>query len=668
VPRALEAICLKAMARRPEDRYATPRALADEIERWLADEPVLAYRAPLWARMGRWTRRHKTPVAGAAAVMATALVALAAGFAIVTLQKQETERQRARAEANFRKAGDAVEQFLARVGQERLKDVPQMESLRGELLEDALQFQLGFLTERSDDPVVLYDVARAARIAANLLVQFNHVEDAKQSCRQAIAVLDRLAARSPRERSYRRERAMVLETMGLALDTLSQTSDAEASYRQSIDLWSMLNAEQPGSVEDRRQMASCLHHLGILLRGVGRFDEAEQVLQRGRLLLENGSSPKPEDPRVRQGLVAILNQLGLLSQDRGRRAEALENYAHAVEIQRGLVQASSHDSSYRGLLISLLLNQANLYSDNGQLDGAERLFTEAHDLAERLRTDFPSIARYQSLAASVLNNLSNTIKVKPARRSEARDALTRAVDIQEKLVAMAPSVPDHLSKLATMIDGLANLLREQNQLVEAEALYHKVISYQARLAAEHPQSLEFRFGHGQALHNLADVLRERGRPVDALPLAREAVKQLGSLYKLNVQDPAYRSAISYAYWTLCAIERDLKDHRAASQSVAEYLQIKPNGHEEALESVKFLCRCVELCRADQSIPATERNSLSHSYADRSMDALRTAVRNGFRDANDLKSSRSYEPLRARDDFQRLIEEVEAKTKAEGQAR
>ena len=40
VPRALEAICLKAMALRPEERYASPRALADDLERWLADEPV----------------------------------------------------------------------------------------------------------------------------------------------------------------------------------------------------------------------------------------------------------------------------------------------------------------------------------------------------------------------------------------------------------------------------------------------------------------------------------------------------------------------------------------------------------------------------------------------------------------------------------------------------
>src|SRR5581483_3068015 len=59
IPPALEAICLKAMALVPEDRYATPRLLADDLEHWLADEPVTAYREPGSARLGRWARQHK---------------------------------------------------------------------------------------------------------------------------------------------------------------------------------------------------------------------------------------------------------------------------------------------------------------------------------------------------------------------------------------------------------------------------------------------------------------------------------------------------------------------------------------------------------------------------------------------------------------------------------
>ena len=48
---ALEAVCLKAMALTPEDRYASCRALAEDVERWLADEPVTAWREP-WSRPG----------------------------------------------------------------------------------------------------------------------------------------------------------------------------------------------------------------------------------------------------------------------------------------------------------------------------------------------------------------------------------------------------------------------------------------------------------------------------------------------------------------------------------------------------------------------------------------------------------------------------------------
>lgn len=56
---ALEAICLKAMARNPMERYDTAMALAEDVERYLADEPVLAYPESLWERAARWVRRHR---------------------------------------------------------------------------------------------------------------------------------------------------------------------------------------------------------------------------------------------------------------------------------------------------------------------------------------------------------------------------------------------------------------------------------------------------------------------------------------------------------------------------------------------------------------------------------------------------------------------------------
>jgi serine/threonine protein kinase/formylglycine-generating enzyme required for sulfatase activity len=75
VPRPLEAICLKAMALKPEGRYATPRALAEDVERWLADEPVFAYREPWTTRARRWIAHHRTTVTATTAAVTVALVA-----------------------------------------------------------------------------------------------------------------------------------------------------------------------------------------------------------------------------------------------------------------------------------------------------------------------------------------------------------------------------------------------------------------------------------------------------------------------------------------------------------------------------------------------------------------------------------------------------------------
>ena len=55
---ALEAICLKAMALLPANRYANARELADDIEHYLADEATAAYAEPWAERLLRWVRRY----------------------------------------------------------------------------------------------------------------------------------------------------------------------------------------------------------------------------------------------------------------------------------------------------------------------------------------------------------------------------------------------------------------------------------------------------------------------------------------------------------------------------------------------------------------------------------------------------------------------------------
>jgi serine/threonine protein kinase len=93
VSRALEAICLKAMAVRPPDRYATALELAADVRRWLAGEPVTAYREDLPARARRFMRRHLQLVTGVTAAMLVGVLALA-GLVVIVAGSNQTIRRK----------------------------------------------------------------------------------------------------------------------------------------------------------------------------------------------------------------------------------------------------------------------------------------------------------------------------------------------------------------------------------------------------------------------------------------------------------------------------------------------------------------------------------------------------------------------------------------------
>jgi serine/threonine-protein kinase len=122
VPAALEAVCLKAMALRPEDRYATATDLADDVDRWLAGAPVTAYPEPWAVRAGRWVRRHRTAVTGVVAAVAVAAVCLAVATLLLTAANHEVRKQKDRADQNLARARKAVEDYCTNVAEDpRLK-------------------------------------------------------------------------------------------------------------------------------------------------------------------------------------------------------------------------------------------------------------------------------------------------------------------------------------------------------------------------------------------------------------------------------------------------------------------------------------------------------------------------------------------------------------------
>ncbi len=112
VAKPLEAICLKAMAMQREDRYQTALALAEDVQRYAAGEPVAAYPEGLAERAWRWAKRHRTAISrSVAAVLLIGLLTF--GF----LQYREVVAKQAKAQLDSdrlnaeKQAGEALKDF-----------------------------------------------------------------------------------------------------------------------------------------------------------------------------------------------------------------------------------------------------------------------------------------------------------------------------------------------------------------------------------------------------------------------------------------------------------------------------------------------------------------------------------------------------------------------------
>jgi Flp pilus assembly protein TadD len=140
---ALDAVCRKAMARRPEDRYGSALELATDVERWLADEPVAAWPEPWTVRARRWLGRHRTLVTSTVAVVLVTLVGAAAGVLLLAAAN-ERERdakkvaQDERDEAKRRRDEARLNQYIAQMNLvQREYDANNIPRVR-ELLDDQI--------------------------------------------------------------------------------------------------------------------------------------------------------------------------------------------------------------------------------------------------------------------------------------------------------------------------------------------------------------------------------------------------------------------------------------------------------------------------------------------------------------------------------------------------
>jgi serine/threonine-protein kinase len=572
VPAALEAVCLKALAKEPASRYGSAGALADEVRRWLADEPVQAYPEPLPARVARWGRQHRPLVAGAAVLLVTAVVALAISTALVSHEQRltaqekdraeqekdravknekEARRQQGRADLNLRQAREAVDKLLTRVAEDkdRLLNEPRMELIRRQLLEDALEYYKGFLDDKGDDPEVREGTARAYHGVAAIRFQLGQHAEAGAAFKKGTAILQALTDEYPSDANYRYELAAAYRNRGIVAMEV-RSPEAEPALSQARDLLAKLSADFPDNRRYPQFQAQALSDLGQVLKDAGRLPEAENAYQ-GALQVQERLIGTVSDARFLQELSLTRVRLGVLLREAGRLGEAEDQLKGAVALGKGLAKLFPQERGYRSGLARAMQQLANLQRQGDRLPEAEETYRRSLEVCLKLVKDFPNLPSYRHTLVACRGELANLL-VSSNRLAEAEKELLLAREDGEKLFASAPQVADYRRDLAGVWSNFSELARAAGKYRDAEKAARRALDLSRQLAADFKDLPDLGDELAQSTLVLGKLLKDIGKAEEAevaMAQALELCQKQVSAFPRNLR---YKQHLAVVHGALAA--------------------------------------------------------------------------------------------------------------------
>ena len=515
----LDWIVMKALEKDRTRRYDTANSFAADIVRHLSDQPVEACPPSSAYRFRKFVRRNKGPLAAAMLVF----VALIAGTTVASWQavrafraedlaqrryraerearsdadearktadaeraladrrrqeadesRQQADKSRQQAIANLQKARDAVDHMLTRVGQSDLKEIPEMEQVQRQLLEDALKFNQDFLSDAPDDPVLRMEAAKAHTRVGSINQFLGRDAAALPALETAIEMLWVLSRESPEDSRPRIELVRAYIALGY-VDMPDPTGGKyEDIRRRAIALIDQLVAEQPDNEEFREQRAQSYFALGLQLRHkrnpeaesalkhsleiaqaygkwywVGRssqflgswcsesnrLDEAEKYLHDSLEAFQKSGSRNTRNGRRSQADSRA--RLGDVLARMGRVAESDEQYVQAIDLLSRLARDYPAGTEYPVRLQSAASAYGASLAARDRWEDAAAAYRIAIEAASKEVGQTPG-------SAMACNNLAWLLATCPAVKF--RDA-TRAVELAKQAVALAPQVGNHWNTL-----------------------------------------------------------------------------------------------------------------------------------------------------------------------------------------------------------------------------
>ncbi|MEM9598891.1 MAG: serine/threonine-protein kinase, partial [Acidobacteriota bacterium] len=375
----IDAIVLKAMAKRSEDRYGSADQLAEDLRRHLANLPIEARPAPWRQRLRKGLRRHRVGLAISSLLLAFALVTTvfwrkavhreeiaeqARGLAVVSQVEAQRSQRQAVTIANFLedlfKAGDpdagshSVQEILERGRQRLLSEFENDPETRGELLGT-----LGTVYNN----LALYDEARELKEEA-----LRTLAEADPSDRQTLAIATNNLGRllydlgdyPAAEKQFRDAQAM-WQRLGdrdhslLALGNLASVLTHSGRPEEALDVHRRMVEEQRHLFGPRDlRVGESLYRLAMLRRAMGMFDESAQLLHRVQGIFEEHLGPR--HTRV----AAVHSSLGRILHAHGDLAEARRRFELALELRLEILgEGHVHVANTRKNFAALLLDQGD---------------------------------------------------------------------------------------------------------------------------------------------------------------------------------------------------------------------------------------------------------------------------------------------------------------------
>jgi tetratricopeptide (TPR) repeat protein/tRNA A-37 threonylcarbamoyl transferase component Bud32 len=513
VPPALEAICLKAMALRQEDRYSSAQALADDIQHWLADEPVSAWPEPWTVRSRRWIARHRTLVAGAAASLLVALVALGAGLVLLTAANQRERDLRAQAQSNEEKALASAaaekkarqEAVAAAVAEKHARETAQQSEAetkavlrfvgtkvfaaarpkgqegglgREVTLRRALEASLPSVgTSFQAQPLI------EARLRHTLGTSFEYLGEAELARQQFQRALDLRKAKLGPDHP---ETLLSMNNLAVSYSALGRQAEALKLREETLKLQkAKLGPDDPYTLQSMNNLAGSYYFQGRHAEALRLFEET-LALRKAKL--------GPDDPDTLQSMGNLAASYSAL----GRHAEALKLSEETLKLQKAKLGLE------HPVTLICMDNLAVACRDLGRMNEAIDLHEKAvHLMKAKLGLDHP-------YTLDSMNEFATTYQC-AGRWADAIRLHEETLKIRK-----AKFGPEHPQTLQT-IHGLAFDHEEAGDLAKAESLFRELVPARRRaLGPDHPDT-------AATLTALGLTLLRQQKPTEAEPFLREAL-------------------------------------------------------------------------------------------------------------------------------------------------